>query len=165
MFLDKPPTAASGKVTVRYFLRANRASQIKNPIVKIAKPKNATSCSTLALASENPVCANMGSSSSAGNGAYHVHDEFKTQEHQVDDGDPENYLNAPHSFRSPLEKRQLANPARPDSAPVGHNVVAGPKKQTEIHEQQPDRNDAFVRLDVAAGILMQVVRVIRQRGF
>jgi hypothetical protein len=46
-------------VTVRYFLRANRASQIKNPIVKIAKPKNATSFSTLALASENPVCASM----------------------------------------------------------------------------------------------------------
>jgi hypothetical protein len=43
------------QVEVRYFLRANRASQIKNPIVKSAKPKNATSCSVLALASENPV--------------------------------------------------------------------------------------------------------------
>ena len=59
MFLDKPFTAASGKVAARYFLRANRASQMKNPIVKSAKPKNATSCSVLALASENPVCASM----------------------------------------------------------------------------------------------------------
>jgi hypothetical protein len=92
-------TRGSGRrVTVRYFLRASRASQIKNPIVKIAKPKNATSCSMLALASENPVCASMVSSSSAGNGADHVHDEFKTQEHQVDDGDSEDYFNASHSF-------------------------------------------------------------------
>jgi hypothetical protein len=89
MFLAKPLMAASGQVTVRYFLRANRASQTKNPIVKIAKPKNATSCCTLAAARENPVCANMVWCSSAGNGAYHVHDEFKTQKHQVDDGDPE----------------------------------------------------------------------------
>jgi hypothetical protein len=86
------------QVTVRYFLRASRASQIKNPMVKIAKPMNATSCSTLALASENPVSASMVSSSSAGNGANHVHDEFKTQERQVDDGDPEDYFNAQHSF-------------------------------------------------------------------
>jgi hypothetical protein len=77
-------------MAVRYFLRANSASQMKNPIVKIAKPMNATSCCTLARASENPVSASMVSSSSAGNGANHVHDEFKTQEHQVDDGDCEN---------------------------------------------------------------------------
>jgi hypothetical protein len=99
--VDVPGQTAHGSERqgmVRYFLRANRASQIKNPIVNIAKPKNATSCSALALASENPVCASMVSSSSAGNGAYHVHDELKTQEHQVDDGDPENYFDAPHSF-------------------------------------------------------------------
>jgi hypothetical protein len=84
------------QVWVRYFLRANRASQMKNPIVKIAKPMNATSCCTLARASENPVSANMVSSSSAGNGADHIHDEFKTQEHQIDDGDPKNYFNTLH---------------------------------------------------------------------
>src|ERR1700722_4386418 len=145
---------------VRYFLRASRASQMKNPMVKTAKPKNATSCSVLALASENPVCASMASSSSAGNGADHVHEQFKTQEHQIDDGDAEDNFNAQHSFNSPLEKRPSADPARPDTAPVGHNVVTRPKKQTEIHEQQPDRNDAFVRLDVAAGILVQVVRLL-----
>jgi hypothetical protein len=87
-----------GQATLRYFRRANRASQIKNPIVKIAKPMNATSCCTLARASENPVSASMVSSSSAGNGTDHVHDEFKTQEHQVDDGDPKDYFNALHSF-------------------------------------------------------------------
>jgi hypothetical protein len=69
---------------------------MKNPMVKAAKPKNATSCSVLALASENPVSASMVSSSSAGNGAYHVHDEFKTQEHQIDDGDAEDNFNAQH---------------------------------------------------------------------
>jgi hypothetical protein len=47
------------QAAVRYFLRASRASQMKNPTVKAAKPKNATSCSTLALASENPVSASM----------------------------------------------------------------------------------------------------------
>jgi hypothetical protein len=77
-------------VASRYFLRASRASQMKNPIVKMAKPMNATSCSTLALASENPVCASMVWFLSAGNGADHVHGEFKTQEHQVDDSNPEN---------------------------------------------------------------------------
>jgi hypothetical protein len=87
---------SGGQATVRYFLRANRASQMKNPTVKAAKPKNATSCSTLARASENPVCASMVSSSSAGKGADHVHDEFKTQEHQVDDGDPKNDFNTLH---------------------------------------------------------------------
>jgi hypothetical protein len=86
------------QVTVRYFLRASKASQMKNPTVKAAKPKNATSCSTLALASENPVSASMVLSSSAGNGADHVHDELKTQEHQVDDGDPEDCFNAQHNF-------------------------------------------------------------------
>jgi hypothetical protein len=35
------------RATGRYFLRASRASQIKNPIVKIAKPTNAISCNTL----------------------------------------------------------------------------------------------------------------------
>jgi hypothetical protein len=84
-------------VTVRYFLRASKASQMKNPIVKIEKPKNAISCSTLALASENPVSASMVSSSSAGHGADHVHDEFESQEHQIDDGDPEDYFNAQHA--------------------------------------------------------------------
>jgi hypothetical protein len=43
------------QVTGRYFLRASIAIQMKNPIVKIAKPTNATSCSKLALASENEV--------------------------------------------------------------------------------------------------------------
>jgi hypothetical protein len=99
--VDVPGQTSRGsvrQVSDRYFLRASRASQIKNPMVKIAKPKNATSCSTLALASENPVSASMVSSSSAGNGADHVHGDFKTQEHQVDDGDPEDYFNAQHSF-------------------------------------------------------------------
>jgi hypothetical protein len=97
--VDVPGQTAHGserQVPVRYFLRASRASQMKNPMVKAAKPKNATSCSVLALASENPVCASMVSSSSAGNGADHVHDQFKTQEHQVDDGDAENNFNAQH---------------------------------------------------------------------
>jgi hypothetical protein len=92
------PHGSAGQATVRYFRRASRASQMKNPTAKAAKPKNATSCSTLALASENPVCASMVSSSSAGNGADHVHDELKTQEHQVDDGDAEDYFDAQHSF-------------------------------------------------------------------
>jgi hypothetical protein len=103
------------QVGVRYFLRANRASQIKNPIVKSAKPKNATSCSVLALASENPVSASMVSSSSAGNGADHVHDEFKTQEHQIDDGDPEDYFNAQHGFY--LRLRNGNQPIRPGPTP------------------------------------------------
>src|SRR5580658_2167715 len=86
------------RVTGRYFLRASRASQIKKPIVKIAKPTNATSCCTLARANENPVCAHMVWSSSAGGGADHVHGEFKTQEHQIDDGDRENYFYAQQCF-------------------------------------------------------------------
>src|SRR5271168_3912844 len=89
---------SGGQGTVRYFLRASRASQMKNPMVKAAKPKNATSCSVLALASENPVSASMVSTSSAGNGADHVHDELKTQEQQINDSDPKDYFNAPHSF-------------------------------------------------------------------
>jgi hypothetical protein len=84
------------QMPVRYFLRASRASQMKNPMVKAAKPKNATSCSVLALASENPVCASMASSSSASNSADHVHDEFKTQEHQIDDGDAEDNFDTHH---------------------------------------------------------------------
>jgi hypothetical protein len=106
--VDVPGQTARGSerlVTVRYFLRASKASQMKNPMAKAAKPKNATSCSVLALASENPVCASMASSSSAGDGANHVHDEFKTQEHQVDDRDAEDNFNTQHSFRSPLGKR------------------------------------------------------------
>jgi hypothetical protein len=47
------------RATGRYFLRASRASQIKNPIVKIAKPTNAISCNTLPLASNIEVCASM----------------------------------------------------------------------------------------------------------
>src|ERR1700733_1507916 len=97
--VDVPGQTAHGSERqgmVRYFLRANRASQIKTPSVNIAKPKNATSCSALALASDNPVSASMVSSSSAGNGADHVHDEFKTQEHQIDDGDAEDNFNAQH---------------------------------------------------------------------
>ena len=60
MFPDKPPTAAEAKRRCAIFCRANKASQMKNPIVKIAKPTNATSCCTLALASENPVCSQHG---------------------------------------------------------------------------------------------------------
>jgi hypothetical protein len=82
------------QVTVRYFLRASLATQIKNPIVKIAKPTNATSCSTLPLARNNEVCASMVSSFSAGKGADHIYGDCKSQDHQVDDSDPENYLNA-----------------------------------------------------------------------
>jgi hypothetical protein len=40
----------------------------------------------------------MVSSPSAGKGSDHVHDEFETQEHQIDDGDPKNYFNALHRF-------------------------------------------------------------------
>jgi hypothetical protein len=101
-------------MAVRYFLRANSASQMKNPIVKIAKPMNATSCCTLALASENPVSASI-ASSSAGNGADHIHDEFETQEHQVDDGDPENYFDAQHGFD--LRLRNGTHPIRPGPTP------------------------------------------------
>jgi hypothetical protein len=100
---------------VRYFLRANRASQMKNPIVKSAKPKNATSCSVLALASENPVSASMVWSSSTGDGADHVHDEFKTQERQVDDGDPKNYFNAQHNLDLRLGNGN--QPIRPGPTP------------------------------------------------
>jgi hypothetical protein len=77
------------RVTGRYFLRARNASQIKNPIEKIAKPTNAISCCTLALASENAVCASIVLCPSAGSGADHVHGKFKTQEHQIDDSDRE----------------------------------------------------------------------------
>jgi hypothetical protein len=55
MFPDKPPHSGARQVTGRYFLRASIATQIKNPIMKIAKPTNATSCSTLALANEKAV--------------------------------------------------------------------------------------------------------------
>src|SRR5580698_3387229 len=82
----------------RYFLRARNASQIKNPIVKIAKPTNAISCCTLAPASENPVCASIISSPSAGSSTDHVHGKFKTQEHQIDDSYRENYLYAQQCF-------------------------------------------------------------------
>jgi hypothetical protein len=81
--------AEARRLAARYFLRASSASQMKNPIVKIEKATNATSCCTLARANENPVCAHMVWSSSAGSGADHVHGEFKTQEHQVDDSDRE----------------------------------------------------------------------------
>jgi hypothetical protein len=40
--------AEATRLAARYFLRASRASQIKNPIVKIEKATNATSCCTLA---------------------------------------------------------------------------------------------------------------------
>src|ERR1700689_2994831 len=103
------------RVTGRYFLRASRASQIKNPTVKIAKPMNATSCCTLARASENPVCASMVWSSSAGNGADHVHGHFKTQDHQVDDGDPKYYFNAQQCFD--LRLRYCDYPIRPGPSP------------------------------------------------
>jgi hypothetical protein len=83
-------------MTGRYFLRASRASQIKNPIEKIAKPTNATSCCTLARANENPVCAHMVWSSSADGGTDHVHGELETQEHQIDDSDGEYDLYAQH---------------------------------------------------------------------
>jgi hypothetical protein len=101
-------------VTVRYFLRASNASQIKNPIVKNEKLKNAISCSALARASENPVSASMVSSSSAGNGADHVHDEFESQEHQIDDGDPEDYFNAQHDD---LRLKNAYQPIRPGPTP------------------------------------------------
>jgi hypothetical protein len=52
---DKPPAPERREVTGRYFLRASIATQMKNPTVKIAKPMNAMSCSTLALAKENAV--------------------------------------------------------------------------------------------------------------
>jgi hypothetical protein len=55
MFPDKPPHSGARQVTGRYFLRASMATQIKNPIIKIAKPTNAISCSKLALAKENAV--------------------------------------------------------------------------------------------------------------
>jgi hypothetical protein len=103
------------QVPVRYFLRASRASQMKNPTVKAAKPKNATSCSVLALASENPVSASMVSSSSAGNSADHVHDEFKTQEHQIDDGNAENNFYTQHSFD--LRSKNGNQPIRPGPTP------------------------------------------------
>src|ERR1700722_4544433 len=103
------------QVPVRYFLRASRASQMKNPMVKVAKPKNATSCSVPALASENPVCASMVSSSSAGNCADHVHDEFKTQKHQIDDGDAEDNFKAQHRFD--LRSGTGNQPIRPGPTP------------------------------------------------
>jgi hypothetical protein len=56
---DKPPTPERREVAGRYFLRASIATQIKNPIVKIAKPTNAMACSKLALSNENAVCASM----------------------------------------------------------------------------------------------------------
>src|ERR1700677_2682585 len=86
------------RVTGLYCLRASRVSQIKNPIVNIAKPTKATSCCTLARANENPVCAHMVWSSSAESGADHVHGDFKTKEHQIDDSDREYYLYAQHCF-------------------------------------------------------------------
>jgi hypothetical protein len=44
------------------------------------------------------VCASIVSSPSADSGADHVHGKFKTQEHQVDDSDCENYLYAEQCF-------------------------------------------------------------------
>src|ERR1700679_3099451 len=134
------------RVTGRYFLRASRASQIKNPIVKIAKPTNATSCCTLAQANENPVCVHMVWSSSAESGADHVHGDFKTQEHQIDDSNREYDLYAQHFFDLRLYGLQSPDPAWPDSAPVSHNVVASPAEQAEIDEKKPDQNHALVRL-------------------
>jgi hypothetical protein len=55
MFPGKPPHSGARQVTGRYFLLASIATQIKNPIIKIAKPTNATSCSTLARANEKAV--------------------------------------------------------------------------------------------------------------
>src|SRR6202167_2348191 len=107
----------------RYFLRASRASQIKNPIANIAKPTKATSCCTLARANENPVCAHMVWSSSAESGADHVHGDFKTQEHQIDDSDGEYDLYAQHLFDLRLDGQQSPDPAWPDSAPVSEDVV------------------------------------------
>src|ERR1700683_5169792 len=109
------PHARARQVTGRYFLRASRASQIKNPIVKIAKPMNATSCCTLARANENPVCAHMDRSSSAGSGSDHVHGEFKRQEHQIDDGDREYYLYAEQCFD--LRVIEGSYPIRPGPTP------------------------------------------------
>src|SRR6204780_20192 len=99
----------------RYFLRASRASQMKNPMVKIAKPTNATSCCTLARANENPVCAHMVWSSSAESGAEHVHGDFKTQEHQIDDSDREYYLYADQCFDLRLMDDDY--PTRPGPTP------------------------------------------------
>jgi hypothetical protein len=55
MFPDKPPHSGARQVIGRYFLRASIATQIKNPIIKTAKPTNAMSCSRLARANENEV--------------------------------------------------------------------------------------------------------------
>src|ERR1700689_5460468 len=147
------------RVTVRYFLRASRASQIKNPIANIAKPTKATSCCTLARANENPVCAHMVWSSSAESGTDYVHGDFKTQEHEIDDSDGEYDLYAQHFFDLRMYGRQSPDPARPDPAPVSHDVVAGPAEQAEINEQQPPRKHALVRRSGAPRILMQVVRL------
>src|ERR1700677_3244759 len=103
------------RVTVRYFLRASRASQIKNPIANIAKPTKATSCCTLARANENPVCAHIVWSSSAESGADHVHGDFKTQEHQIDDSDGEYDLYAQHLFVSACMDSN--HPTRPGPTP------------------------------------------------
>jgi hypothetical protein len=100
---------------VRYFLRASRASQIKNPIVKIEKATNATSCCTLAPANENAVCANMVCSSSAESGTDHVHEKFKAQEHQIDDCDGEYYFYAQQCFD--LRLTDASHPIRPGPTP------------------------------------------------
>ncbi len=52
---DKAPAFGARQVTGRYFLRASKATQIKKPTIKTAKPTNATTCSELALAKENAV--------------------------------------------------------------------------------------------------------------
>ena len=37
------------------------------------------------------------------------------------------------------------------------NIIAGPNKQNEIDDQQPDRNDPQARLYQTAGVLVQLV--------
>src|SRR5580698_2040205 len=66
--------------------------------------------------------------------------------------------------QSPHRVHRLPDSAGPESAPVVHPVVARPSEQPEINEQQPDGNDPFARLDVAAGVFVQFVR-LRHVGF
>ena len=88
---------------------------MKNPIVKIEKATNATSCCTLARANTKAVCANMVRPSSAESGADHVHEKFKTQKRQIDDCDREYYFYAEQCFD--LRLTDPGHPIRPGPTP------------------------------------------------
>jgi hypothetical protein len=52
---------------------------------------------------------------------------------------------------------RLSRPSRADPAPVIHQVIEPPDEQHGIDDQQPNRDVADPRLDVAAGIFLYLM--------